>query len=156
MTPTRIPETLLVVGTGAIRIEFASFYSGLGSNVVVVEMLPQILPAEDDEIAKFARAQFERKGIAIRTNARVTNTKRAPDGRVVARVQSDGSSEDAAVDAVIVAAGVQDNIENLGIEDSGVRLDRGCIAVDGYGRTGVTGLYAIGDLAGPPMLAHKG
>jgi dihydrolipoyl dehydrogenase len=155
MTPKRIPERLLVVGSGAIGIEFASFYSGLGSKVVVVEMLPQILPAEDDEIAKFARVQFERQGIAIRTNARVTNTKRAPDGRIVATVQSDGLSEDAAVDAVVVAAGGQSNIENLGLEDVGVRLDRGCIAVDGYGRTSVPGLYAIGDVAGPPMLVHK-
>ncbi len=155
MIPARIPETLMVVGAGPIGIEFASFYSGLGSKVVVVEMLPQILPAEDDEIAKLARAQFARQGIAIHTNAKITNTKRAPDGRIVATVESDGASEDAAVDAIIVAVGVQGNIENLGIEPLGVGLDRGCIAVDGYGRTSVPGLYAIGDVAGPPMLAHK-
>ncbi len=155
MVPKRIPETLLVVGAGAIGVEFASFYSGLGSKVVVVEMLPQILPAEDEEIAKVARAQFERQGIAIRTSASVTNTNSAADGGLVVTIERVGATEDVHADVIIVAAGVRANTENLGIEELGVALDRGCIAVDGYGRTSVPGLYAIGDVAGPPMLAHK-
>ena len=155
MIPKRIPERLLVVGSGAIGIEFASFYNGLGSKVTVVEVLPQILPVEDEEIAKFARAQFERQGIAIRTGAKVASATRAPDGRIVARIEGESVSEEVTADAVIVAAGVQGNVENLGLEALGVKLERGCIAVDGYGRTNVPGLYAIGDVAGPPMLAHK-
>ncbi|MGO9420655.1 dihydrolipoyl dehydrogenase [Roseiarcus sp.] len=155
MTPKRIPDSVLVVGASAIGVEFASFYGDLGSKVVVVEMLTQILPAEDDEIAKFARAQFERQGIAIRTGARVVNAKPASDGRLVATIEASGASEDVAVDAIIVAAGVQGNVEDLGLTDLGVAMERGCIAVDGGGRTNVQGVYAIGDVAGPPMLAHK-
>jgi dihydrolipoamide dehydrogenase len=155
MVPKRIPESLLVVGSGAIGVEFASFYSGLGSKVAVVEALPQILPAEDEEIAKFAHAQFEKQGMTIRAATKVVSAKAAPDGRIVARMEGAGASEEASVDAVIVAAGVQGNVENLGLEALGVGFDRGCVAVDEYGRTNVKGVYAIGDVAGPPMLAHK-
>ena len=155
MTPKRMPERLLVIGSGAIGVEFASFYSGLGSKVTMVEALPQILPAEDEEIARFARAQFEKQGIAIRTGVTVKSANRAPDGRMVATVEGEGASEEIVADAIIVAVGVQGNVENLGLEALGVKLDRGCIAADGYGRTNVPGLYAIGDVAGPPMLAHK-
>jgi dihydrolipoamide dehydrogenase len=121
----------------------------------VVESLPQILPAEDEEIARIARAQFEERGIAIRTGATMRSAKRAPDGPMVATVEGEGAPEDIVADAIIVAVGVQGNVENLGLEALGVKLDRGCIAADGYGRTNVPGLYAIGDVAGPPMLAHK-
>jgi dihydrolipoamide dehydrogenase len=155
MVPKRIPERLLVVGSGAIGVEFASFYNALGSKVTVVEVLPQILPVEDEEIAKFARAQFEKQGIAIRTGARVTGVACPPGEPIAARMEGGGVAEEVTVDAVIVAAGVQGNVENLGLEALGVKLERGCIAVDGYGRTNVPGLYAIGDVAGPPMLAHK-
>jgi dihydrolipoamide dehydrogenase len=155
MTPKRMPERLLVIGSGAIGVEFASFYSGLGSKVTMVEALPQILPAEDGEIASFARAQFEKLGIAIRTGVTVKSANRVPDGRMVATVEGEGASEEIVADAIIVAVGVQGNVENLGLETLGVKLDRGCIAADGYGRTNVPGLYAIGDVAGPPMLAHK-
>ena len=155
MTPKRIPDSLLVVGAGAIGVEFASFYSDLGTNVVLLEILPQILPAEDDEIATFARAQFDRHGIDVRTGAKVTNVRRTPDEQLVATVESDGAAGDLAFDAIVVAAGVQGNVENLGLEDLGVKIERGRIAVDGFGRTSVPGLYAIGDVAGPPMLAHK-
>jgi dihydrolipoamide dehydrogenase len=117
MIPKRIPELLLVVGAGAIGVEFASFYSGLGAKVAVIEALPQILPTEDDEISKLARARFERKGIRIQTGARVTSTKYAPDGRLVATVESGGISEELAADAIIVAAGVQGNVENLGLRN---------------------------------------
>ncbi len=154
MVPQRIPESLLVVGSGAIGIEFASFYSGLGSKVTVVEALPQILPAEDEDIAKFAHAQFEKHGITIRTAAKVVSARRATNGQIVARIEG-ASGAEVSVDAVIVAAGVQGNVENLGLEAVGVNFDRGCIAVDEYGRTNVRGVYAIGDVAGAPMLAHK-
>jgi dihydrolipoamide dehydrogenase len=103
----------------------------------VIEALPQILSTEDDEISKLARARFERKGIRIQTGARVTSTKYAPDGRRVATVESGGISEELAADAIIVAAGVQGNVENLGLEELGVRLDRGSIAVGDCGRTSV-------------------
>jgi dihydrolipoamide dehydrogenase len=155
MVPKRIPESLLVVGSGAIGIEFASFYSGLGSKVTVVEVLRQILPAEDEEIAKFAHAQFEKQGITIRAAAKVASARRARNGQIVAKIEGVGAAEEVSADAVIVAAGVQGNVENLGLEPVGVSFDRGCIAVDEYGRTNVKGIYAIGDVAGPPMLAHK-
>ena len=154
MVPNRIPESLLVVGSGAIGIEFASFYSGFGSKVTVVEVLPQILPAEDEEIAKFAHAQFEKQGITIRTAAKVVSASRASNGQIVAKIEGAASTEES-VDAVIVAAGVQGNVENLGLEAVGISFDRGCIAVDEYGRTNVRGIHAVGDMAGPPMLAHK-
>jgi dihydrolipoamide dehydrogenase len=155
MTPKRIPESLLIVGSGAIGVEFASFYSALGSRVVIVELLEQILPVEDEEIARFARAQFEKQGMVVKTGARVVAARNAPDGRLIAAVEREGASEEMTVDAAIVAAGVQGNVENLGLEALGVKLEHGCIAVDGCGRTNVPGLYAIGDVAGPPMLAHK-
>jgi dihydrolipoamide dehydrogenase len=140
MTPKRMPERLLVIGSGAIGVEFASFYSGLGSKVTMVEALPQILPTEDGEIASFARAQFEKLGIAIRTCVTVKSANRVPDGRMVATVEGEGASEEIVADAIIVAVGVQGNVENLGLETLGVKLDRGCIAADGYGRTNVPGL----------------
>lgn len=140
MTPKRMPERLLVIGSGAIGVEFASFYSGLGSKVTMVEALPQILPAEDGEIARFARAQFEKLGIAIRTCVTVKSANRVPDGRMVATVEGEGASEEIVADAIIVAVGVQGNVENLGLETLGVKLDCGCIAADGYGRTNVPGL----------------
>ena len=131
MTPKRMPERLLVIGSGAIGVEFASFYSGLRSKVTMVEALPQILPAEDEEIARFARAQFEKQGIAIRTSATVRSANRVPDGRAVATVEGEGASEEIVADAIIVAVGVQGKVENLGLEALGVKLDRGCIAADG-------------------------
>jgi len=155
MTPKSIPDDLPVVGSGAIGIEFASFYAALGSKVTVVEVLPQILPAEDGEIAKFARAQFERRGIVIHTGAKVKTATRAADGRMAVAIERSGAPERLTADAIIVAAGVTGNVEGLGLEALNVRLDRGCIATDAYGRTSAPGLYAIGDVAGPPMLAHK-
>jgi dihydrolipoamide dehydrogenase len=154
MTPKRIPDALLVVGAGAIGIEFASFYRSFGSAVTVVEMLPQILPAEDDEIAKFVRFELEKQGISIRTGAGVASVGRAPDGRLTARFEG-GAADDRVVDAIIVAAGIRGNFENLGLEALGVTIGRGSILVDGCGRTNIPGIYAIGDVAGPPMLAHK-
>jgi len=155
MAPEKMPKSLLVVGSGAIGIEFASFFHTMGTDVTVVEVLPQILPVEDEEIAAHARKRFEKQGIKIRTSAKVAKLDKKADA-VTATIEDDkGKSEQITVDRVISAVGVVGNIENLGLEALGVKTDRGCIVIDGYGRTNVEGLYAIGDVAGPPMLAHK-
>ncbi len=155
MAPEKMPKSLLVIGSGAIGIEFASFYRAFGTDVTVVEILPQILPAEDPEIAALARKSFERQGIKIHTGAKVTGIEKKADG-VTARIE-DGKKQASAIDAerVISAVGVVGNVENLGLENVGVKLDRGFIAVDGLCRTSAPGIYAIGDAAGPPLLAHK-
>lgn len=155
MVPTRVPELLLVVGSGAIGIEFASLYNALGARVTVVEVLNRILPAEDEEISAFARKQFEKQGIAVKTAAKVSAVSRTAKGGVVATIEQGDQKEEISAERMIVAVGVQGNIEGLGLEVLGVGLERGCIAADGHGRTNVAGLYAVGDVAGPPMLAHK-
>ena len=154
MVPTAIPKSLLVIGSGAIGIEFASFYRTMGAEVTVVEVLPQILPVEDAEIAAFARKSFEKQGIKIHTNAKVTKLDRQAD-RVTATIEEGGKTQTITAERVISAVGVTGNIENLGLEKLGVKTERGCIVIDGYGKTNVPGIYAIGDVAGPPMLAHK-
>jgi len=154
MTPERIPDSLLIVGSGAIGIEFASFYRTMGAKVTVVEALDQILPAEDAEIAMSARKQFEKQGVAFLTAARVSGVKKA-GGALAATIVRDDRAEEVSADKIIVAVGVQGNVETLGLEGLGVKLERGCVATDAFGRTNVPGLYAIGDVAGPPMLAHK-
>ena len=154
MVPDRIPKSLLVVGSGAIGIEFASFYRTLGSEVTVVEILPQILPAEDAEIAAFARKAFEKQGMKILTGAKVTKLDKAADS-VTATIDHGKGTQTLAAERVISAVGVVGNIEGLGLERLGVRTDRGTVATDGLSRTNVPGIYAIGDVAGPPMLAHK-
>jgi dihydrolipoamide dehydrogenase len=155
MVPPEIPKSLLVVGSGAIGIEFASFFRTLGSAVTVVEVLPQILPVEDAEIAAFARKSFERQGIKIMTGAKVTKLDKKADGVTVTIDDGKGAAQQLSVDRVISAVGVVGNIENLGLEKLGVKTERGTIVIDGLGRTNVPGIYAIGDVAGPPMLAHK-
>jgi len=156
MVPKTMPKSLLVIGSGAIGIEFASFYRALGAEVTVVEVLPQILPAEDDEIAQLARKRFEKQGIKIFTGAKVAGVEKRK-GEVVARVEDGkGGSRTMTAERVISAAGVVGNVENLGLEALGVKTEKGTIQVDGLGRTNVAGVYAIGDVAGPPMLAHKG
>jgi len=154
MVPERIPQSLAIVGSGAIGIEFASFYRAMGARVTVVEALDQILPAEDAEIAAAARKQFERRGIAFATSAKVVGVKKS-GGLLTATVERGDRSEELSAEKIIVAAGVQGNVESLGLEALGVKLDRGCIAIDAFGRSSAPGLYAIGDVAGPPMLAHK-
>ncbi len=154
MVPAAMPKSLLVVGSGAIGIEFASFYRTMGAEVTVVELLPQILPVEDEEIAKHVQKRLEKQGIKILTGAKVTKLDKKGDS-VTATVEATGKSEAITVDRVISAVGVVCNTENLGLETLGVKLDRGAIVTDGYGRTNVKGVYAIGDVAGPPMLAHK-
>src|ERR1700730_11664451 len=154
MVPEKMPKSLLVVGSGAIGIEFASFYRTMGAEVTVVEVLPQILPVEDAEIAGFARKQFEKQGIKIMSGAKVTKLDRQADS-VTATIDDGKTTQQITVDRVISAVGVVGNIENLGLEKLGVKTDRGTIVIDGYCKTNVPGLYAIGDVAGPPMLAHK-
>ena len=154
MVPERMPKSLLVVGSGAIGIEFASFFRTMGSEVTVVEVLPQILPVEDAEIASLARKRFEKQGIKILTSTKVAKLEKKVDS-VVATIDDGKSVQTAEFERVISAVGVVGNIENLGLEKLGVKTDRGVIVVDGLGKTSVPGIYAIGDVAGPPMLAHK-
>jgi dihydrolipoamide dehydrogenase len=154
MVPETFPKSLLVVGSGAIGSEFASFYRSLGSEVTLVEVLPQILPVEDEEIAAHVRKRFEKQGIKIRTGAKVTKLDKSGD-LVKATLEADGKTEEIAVERVISAVGVVGNIEGLGLEALGVKTERGIILADPYGKTNVPGIYAIGDVAGPPMLAHK-
>jgi dihydrolipoamide dehydrogenase len=155
MVPERIPESLLVVGSGAIGIEFASFFHTLGSDVTVVEVLPQILPVEDAEIAGLARKRFEKFGIKILTGAKVTKLEKKADSVVATIDDGKGKLQTAEFERVVSAVGVVGNIENLGLEKLGVKTDRGTIVIDGHCKTNVPGVYAIGDVAGPPMLAHK-
>ncbi|HEX4296981.1 MAG TPA: dihydrolipoyl dehydrogenase, partial [Devosia sp.] len=155
MVPKAMPKSLVVMGSGAIGMEFASFYRSLGAEVTIIELLPQILPVEDAEIAAHVKKRFEKRGIKFMTEAKVAKVDKTRDG-IVAHVElKDGSQLDVAGDRLISAVGVQCNTENLGLEKLGVRLERGAIAVDDHGRTNVAGLWAIGDVAGPPMLAHK-
>ena len=155
MAPPAIPKSLLVVGSGAIGIEFASFFRALGSEVTVVEVLAQILPVEDAEIAAFARKSFERQGIKIMTGAKVTKLDKKAGGVAATIDDGKGGTQTLEFERVISAVGVVGNIENLALEKLGVKTERGTILADGYGRTNVAGVYAIGDVAGPPMLAHK-
>jgi dihydrolipoamide dehydrogenase len=154
MVPDRIPKSLLVVGSGAIGIEFASFYRTLGAEVTVVEVLPQILPVEDAEIAAFARKAFEKQGMKILTGAKVTKLEKGADS-VKATIDDGKATRTLTAERVISAVGVVGNVESLGLEKLGVKTDRGMVVADGLGRTSVPGIYAIGDVAGPPMLAHK-
>jgi dihydrolipoamide dehydrogenase len=155
MKPPAIPKSLLVIGSGAIGIEFASFYRSLGAEVTVVEILEQILPAEDDEIAAFARKRFEKQGIKIITGAKVASLSKTASGIKAEIKPAKGDPTTIEVERVISAVGVTGNVEGLGLEALGVAIDRGIIKTDGVGRTNVQGIYAIGDVAGPPMLAHK-
>jgi dihydrolipoamide dehydrogenase len=154
MVPPAMPKSLIVVGSGAIGIEFASFYRTMGVEVTVIEVMPQILPVEDAEIAGLARKRFEKAGIKILTGAKVTKVEKSANG-VTATVEDQKGSQTITAERMISAVGVVGNIENLGLEKLGVKTDRGTIVTDGVGRTNVSGIYAIGDVAGPPMLAHK-
>ncbi len=155
MVPDQMPGSLLVIGSGAIGIEFASFYRDLGAEVTVVEMLPQILPAEDEEIAANARKQFERQGMQIRTGATVTRLDTSGDKAVAAIEVAGGEGEEVAVDRVVLAVGITGNVEDVGLDGTGVQVDRGHVVVNEWLETGESGVYAVGDLVGPPWLAHK-
>jgi len=154
LQPPHEPKKLLVIGSGAIGIEFASFFNTLGAETTVVEVMDRILPVEDAEISAFAKKQFEKQGMTIRDKATVKQLDRSAD-KVVAHVEQNGKVEKIEVDTVISAVGIVGNVEGLGLEDLGVRIDRTHVVTDDYCRTGVEGLYAIGDLAGAPWLAHK-
>jgi len=155
MIPKEMPKSLVVMGSGAIGIEFASFYRTMGAEVTVVELLPQVMPVEDAEVSKFAQKQFEKQGMKIILEAKVTKVEKGANSITAHVEMKDGKVEKITADRLISAVGVQGNIENLGLETLGVKTDRGVVVVDGYGRTNVPGIYAIGDVAGPPMLAHK-
>lgn len=155
MVPPEMPKSLLVMGSGAIGIEFASFYRTMGVDVTVVELMPQIMPVEDAEISKFAQKRLEKQGLKFILEAKVTKVEKSANSVTAHVEKKDGSVEKITADRMISAVGVQCNSENLGLEAIGVKLDRGAIAIDEYCRTNVAGVYAIGDVAGPPMLAHK-
>jgi dihydrolipoamide dehydrogenase len=155
MVPPEMPKSLLVMGSGAIGIEFASFYRTMGAEVTVVELLPQVMPVEDAETSTFAKKQFEKQGMKIILDAKVTKVEKGPNSITAHVEMKDGKVEKITADRLISAVGVQGNIENLGLEALGVKTERGNVVIDGYGRTNVAGVYAIGDVAGPPMLAHK-
>ncbi|TCL97075.1 dihydrolipoamide dehydrogenase [Rhizobium sp. PP-WC-2G-219] len=155
MKPEQMPKSLLVMGSGAIGIEFASFYRTMGVDVTVVEVLGQVMPVEDAEISAFAKKQFDKQGMKILLDAKVSKVEKGADSITAHVEKKDGTIEKITADRMISAVGVVGNIENLGLEALGVKTDRGCIVIDGYGKTNVPGLYAIGDVAGPPMLAHK-
>ena len=154
MVPEAMPKSLLVVGSGAIGMEFASFYSDLGADVTVVEVLDRILPVEDEEISTFAHKQFEKQGIKIHTSAKVSELKRGKDN-VTATIEAGGKKTALTVDRVILAVGIVGNVEDLGLEGTKVEVDRTHVVIDKWSQTKEPGIYAIGDLAGPPWLAHK-
>ena len=154
MVPSGCPKSLLIVGSGAIGIEFASFYRALGAEVTVVEALPRILPVEDEEVSAAAMKAFEKRGIAFRVGAKVTKLGKTAAG-VTLDIEAGGKTEKLEAEKAIVAVGIAANVEGIGLEELGVTLDRGHVVIDGHGATNVKGLYAIGDVAGSPWLAHK-
>ena len=154
LMPPRMPKKLLVIGSGAIGIEFASFYNTLGADTTVVEVMDRVLPVEDEEISAFAKKQFEKQGMKIMQKAMVKQLDRAK-GKVTAHIETGGKVEKHEFDTVISAVGIVGNVEGLGLEEAGVRVDRTHVVTDAFCRTGVEGVYAIGDIAGAPWLAHK-
>tara|TARA_R110001599_G_scaffold45534_4_gene134516 strand:+ start:386 stop:1807 length:1422 start_codon:yes stop_codon:yes gene_type:complete len=155
MTPDVMPKRLLVIGSGAIGIEFASFYNELGADVTVAEVLPRILPVEDTEISAMAEKDFKKQGLNIVTGAKVENLKAGKTTVTADITDKNGKKESKEFDRAILAVGIVGNVENLGLESLGVKVEKTHVIVDGFGKTGVPGLYAIGDLTGPPWLAHK-
>ncbi len=155
MVPPEFPKSLIVMGSGAIGIEFASFYRTMGCDVTVVEVMPQVLPVEDAEIAGLARKRFEKAGIKIMTSTKVSKVEKKTNGVVCTLEDEKGNKSTLEAERLISAVGVVGNIENIGLEKLGVKTDRGCVVTDGLGRTNIPGIFAIGDVAGPPMLAHK-
>jgi len=154
LVPSSMPKSLLVVGSGAIGIEFASFFSDLGAKVTVVEVLPRILSAEDEEISAFAHKAFKKQGIDIHVDTVVKSLTRTANG-VRANLESKGAATEIEADRVILAVGIVGNVENIGLEGTAVQVEKTHVVTDGFGATGEPGVYAIGDLTGPPWLAHK-
>ena len=154
MVPEKMPKSLIVVGSGAIGVEFASFYQDMGVEVTIIEYLDRILNAEDEEISALAQKSFEKRGIKILTSAKLLGLKETSQG-VTADIETGGAKQQLVAERVIMAVGIVGNSENIGLEATKVKLDRGHIVTDGYGATGEVGLYAIGDVTGAPWLAHK-
>lgn len=154
LVPNSMPKRLLVVGSGAIGIEFASFFNALGSHVTVVELMDRILPVEDEEISAFARKSFEKQGMKILTGSSVKSLKKSAD-EVTVTIESKGATQDIIVDRVIMAVGIVGNVENIGIEGTKIQVDKTHVLVNEWLETGEKGVYAIGDLVGAPWLAHK-
>ena len=154
MVPPALPKSLLVMGSGAIGIEFASFFLNMGADVTVVEVLDRILPVEDEEISAFARKALEKQGMKIITGASVKSLAKGADS-VTATIEQGGKTQTITVDRVISAIGIVGNVEGIGLEGTKIKVDRTHVVIDEFGRTGEPGVYAIGDLAGPPWLAHK-
>ena len=154
MVPEAMPKRLLVVGSGAIGIEFASFYRNMGAEVTVVEIMDRILAAEDEEISAFARKAFEKQGMTILTGAKLGAARKGEDD-VTVSIEHAGATTERTFDRVISAVGIVANVEDLGLEGTGVAIERGHVAIDAFCRTGEPGVYAIGDIAGAPWLAHK-
>ncbi|WP_019014255.1 dihydrolipoyl dehydrogenase [Elioraea tepidiphila] len=155
MVPKAMPRSLLVIGSGAIGIEFASFYANMGAKVTVVEVLDRVLPVEDEEISAFAHKAFAKQGMTIMTGAKVQGVRKNGKLARVTVEDSKGKVQDVEVEVVISAVGIVGNVEGIGLEGTKVKVDRTHVVTDGYGRTGEPGVYAIGDLTGPPWLAHK-
>ncbi len=155
MVPEAVPKSLLVIGSGAIGMEFASFFGQLGSDVTVVEILDRILPVEDEEISAVALKSFQKQGMKIHTGASVDAVKTGKNNVTASIKQKDGKTESLTVDRVILAVGITGNVENIGLEEAGIKVDRGHVVVNQWLETGVPGVYAVGDLVGPPWLAHK-
>lgn len=154
MTPKALPKSLLVVGSGAIGSEFASFYRNMGSEVTLIEMAQNILPVEDEEISKLARKSFEKQGIKVITSAALKSLKKGK-GSVTATVEVAGKAEELTAEKVIMAVGIVANIENIGLEKTKVKTDKGRIIANGYLETADSNIFAIGDVVGAPWLAHK-
>ena len=155
MVPKEMPKSLIVMGSGAIGIEFASFYQTMGVEVTVIELMDQIMPVEDEEISKLARKQLEKTGMKILTGSKVAKVVNGANGVTATVEDKKGKTQTLKADKLISAVGVQGNIDSLGLDKLGVKTDRGCVVIDDFGRTNVNGIYAIGDVAGAPMLAHK-
>ncbi len=155
MVPKAMPKSLLVIGSGAIGIEFASFYCALGTEVTVVEILDRILPVEDAEISELAAKAFERQGIKLRTKTTVSALAKQGAGVVASLKDTAGKTEKISVERAILAVGIVGNVEGIGLEKTGVKVEKGHIQVDRWCQTGEPGVYAIGDIVGPPWLAHK-
>lgn len=156
MVPDAMPKSLLVVGSGAIGIEFASFYRTLGVDVTVVEVLTRVLPVEDEEISALAHKAFVKQGMKIKTTTTVETLEKGENTVTATLKTKDGKTETLTVDRVILAVGIVGNVENIGLEQAGVKVDRTHVVIDQWGATGVPGIWAIGDLVGAPWLAHKG
>ena len=155
MVPPAMPKSLLVIGSGAIGIEFASFYRTLGAEVTVVEVMDRVLPVEDEEISAFAAKQFKKQGMTLITGASVTKLDKGEDNVTATIKGKDGKEQQITIDRVISAVGIVGNTEGLGLEALGVKVEKSHVVTDQWGATNVPGIWAIGDLAGAPWLAHK-